>query len=360
MVGTILINGKFLASRVTGVQRYALELFRQMDVILQEPAYRHLRLVCLAPRDVLTTPAWKKIEFRQMGINRGNLWEQLDLPIYACGRLLFSPANSGPIIYARQVITFHDAAIFAVPEAYTPPFRAKYSIMFKALARIARLIITDSAFSKRELSYYLSLPPDRIMVIFLGGDHLRDISPDLNILQKYDLTKNAYFLSVSSQSAHKNIDRVMQAAELIGFDVKLVLVGSSNKQVFHPANIQLHNPNICMLGYVNDCELKALYENALGFIFPSTYEGFGLPVLEAMSCGCPVLCSNAASLPEVGGRAALYFHPKDVDNIALMMKAFLGDASLRTALQAHGYKQAAVFPWEKTARTTLNKLVAYL
>jgi glycosyltransferase involved in cell wall biosynthesis len=197
-------------------------------------------------------------------------------------------------------------------------------------------------------------------VIFLGGDHLRDVSPDLNILQKHGLTKNAYFFSVASQGAHKNIDRLMQVAKLIGSDVKFVMAGSSNKQVFHKADTQPRNLNVSILGYVSDCELKALYENALGFIFPSTYEGFGLPVLEAMSCGCPVLCSSAASLPEVGGPAALYFHPYDVNNMVSVINNFLVSTSLRAGLQFRGYEQAAAFSWEKMARATLEKLTACL
>ena len=360
MADTIFINGKFLNSPVTGVQRYALELFRHMDVILQEPVYQELRLVCLAPRDTRTVPNWHHIEFRRVGFTLGNLWEQLDLPIYTHGRLLFSPANTGPFFYSNQVITFHDAAVFAVPEAYSRFFRIKYSIIFKVLSQVARLVLTDSAFSQRELAHYLDVSPDRFTVIPLGGDHLKDTLSDTSILHKNGLARNSYLLNVASQSLHKNFARVLQAIELLESDVELAVAGRSDKQIFQKTEAQADHPNIHMLGYVNDCELKALYENALGFIFPSMYEGFGLPVLEAMNSGCPVLCSNAASIPEVGGQAALYFNPQDVENIAAVIKKFLVETSLRSDLIARGYEQAAAFPWEKTARATLVSLVACL
>jgi glycosyltransferase involved in cell wall biosynthesis len=363
MIKTIFINGKFLSSQVTGVQRYALELFRQMDVILQEQEYQQLRVICLAPPDARLRPDWQTIELRRVGFNPGNLWEQLDLPIYARGQLLFSPANTGPLFYSKQVITFHDAAVFAVPAAYSPLFRAKYSIIFQVLARIARLMLTDSLFSQRELSHYLGVPEQRFRVIPLGGDHLSAISVDTRILEKHKLTRNSYLLLVASQSLHKNFARVLLAADQIRAtqpaDVAFAAAGGSNI-IFQQTEAQSLRPNVRMLGYVNDSELKALYENALGFIFPSIYEGFGLPILEAMNCGCPVLCSTAASLPEVAGSAALYFDPNNVAELTALIKQFLREPGLRSDLQVQGREQAKAFSWEKTARITLTELIACL
>ena len=360
MVDTIVINGKFLSSRITGVQRYSHELLRHMDTILDEPAYRFLRLVCLVPREVTTMPDWHQIKLQRVGFTSGNPWEQFELPIYARGRLLFSPANTGPLFYSNQVISFHDASVFAVPEAYSLLFRAKYSVLFRVLARITRLMLTDSLFSQSELSFYLGIPRDQFRVILLGGDHLNDVTPDVSILQRHGLARKSYLLSVASQSLHKNFNRVLQAVALVGRDVELVTVGGSYNHIFRKAETQPIQPNVHSLGYVNDCELKALYVNALGFIFPSIYEGFGLPVLEAMNAGCPVLCSNAASIPEVGGRAVLYFDPFNIENMVSKIREFLADSVLRADLQARGYEQAAAFPWETTARKTLNELIACL
>jgi glycosyltransferase involved in cell wall biosynthesis len=298
-----------------------------------------------------------------VGNNRGNLWEQIDLPYHTQGKMLFSPANTGPFYVSNQILTFHDASVFAMPEAYSLAFRAKYWFIFKNLVRTARLILTDSRFSQQELARYLKVPAERFLVITLGGDHLQATQPDSDILQKTGLSTGTYLLTVSSQSRHKNFGCVLEAARLVKSRVDFVTVGGSFQQVFHhKGKIEAKTlpPNIHALGYVNDNQLKALYENALGYIFPSLYEGFGLPVLEAMSCACPVLCSNAASLPEVGGEAALYFDPLDANSLADVIERFLSDPTLRSNIQARGLKQAARFTWEKTAHQTLKALVSCL
>jgi glycosyltransferase involved in cell wall biosynthesis len=360
MPGTIYINGKFLSKPVTGVQRYALEVLRCMDALLQEDAYRSLRMVCLAPPGEYPLPGWANIELRPVGVNRDNIWEQIDLPFYARGRLLFSPCNTGPLFYSNQAITFHDAAIFGVPDAYSRAFRARYALTFHVLARISRLVLTDSLFSQAELSRHLGLPPGRFKVILLGGDHLKEVQADASILERERLSRGAYFLSVASQSAHKNFASVLRVADRFSSTARFAAAGGSFKRVFQQTEARPVPPNVHLLGYVNDRELKALYENALGFIFPSTYEGFGLPVLEAMNCGCPVLCSRAASLQEVGGEAALYFDPLDVDDLAAAVQNFLTNPHLADDLRSAGLKQASAFPWEKTARETLTALAACL
>ena len=358
MPDTIYINGRFFSKQVTGVQRYALEVLRHMDAFLQETAYSPLRMVCLVPPGKYPPTGWKRIEVRQVGANHENIWEQVDLPLHARGALLFSPGNTGPLFYPNQVITIHDASIFAVPQAYSRVFRIKYALTFHILARISRLVLTDSLFSQMELSHYLHVAPEHFKVILLGGDHLKEIDADATILDRHGITKNTYFLSVASQSVHKNFVRVLQVASRVEPGVEFVAAGGSFKKVFQQAEIQPTPANVHLLGYVNDCELKALYENALGFIFPSLYEGFGLPVLEAMNCACPVVCSRAASLPEVGGDAVLYFEPRNTDDLLAVLKRFLAEPALVADLRARGSRQAQVFPWEKTARETLDMLVS--
>ena len=357
---TIFINGRFLTKAVTGVQRYALELLNHFDNLLNEEAYQGLRLVCLAPPVDFIAPGWKNIELRRVGINRGNLWEQIDLAFYAGGHLLFSPANTGPFYYAYQVITLHDASVFGVPDAYPAAFRAKYFFTFGILARIARMVLTDSHFSQTELSHYLGVPANRFKVILLGGDHLRDVAAAEGFLQKHGLVKGSYLLTVANQSPHKNFGRVLQAATALQSEVEFAAAGGSYQGIFQQVETHSAPSNMHLLGYVNDHQLKALYENALGFIFPSLYEGFGLPLLEAMNCGCPVLCSSAASLPEVGGDAALYFDPLQSNEMLDVIRKFLSDSGLRAQLQLRGREQAALFTWEKTARETLAALVACL
>ncbi len=352
---TIFINGRFLTKTVTGVQRYARELLRAMDAMLA-PA-QDVRCICLAPLEKLENPGWKNIEIRPVGLNKGNLWEQVDLPFHARGGLLFSPANIGPFYYRNQVVTLHDASVFAAPQAYSWAFRAKYIFMFHWLARNARRLLTVSRFSQGELARYLQIPPQRFTVVAPGCDHFDRIQPDERILTQRGLERDGYLLIVASWSAHKNLGSVFEALQLLNAKVKVMVVGGSFGQVFRKTRAQALPANVETLGYVSDGQLKALYQNALGLVFPSTYEGFGLPVLEAMRCGCPVLCSEAASLPETAGEAALYFDPHRSEQLAGALDVFLFSPSLREELREKGYKHSARFQWAATARQTLETLL---
>ena len=356
----LFINGRFLSQPLTGVQRYARELLHEMDVLLGDAGpWQGLRIICLIPPCDIVIPAWKHIETRQMGINRGNLWEQIDLPLFLHGRFLFSPTNIGPWFYANQAVTFHDASTFAIPEAYSRLFRLKYRLIFNRLVHIVRIILTDSRFSQFELSHFLGVPIERFLIIGLGGNHFRDIAPDITILGRHGLGKKNYLLTVASQSPHKNFGRILQAARTLT-NVEFAAAGGSFRKVFQQSSLDSIPSNVHILGYVNDYELKALYENALGFIFPSLYEGFGLPVLEAMNSGCPVLSSSAASLPEVGGEAALYFDPCDVDSMTTAIRIFLSDSTLQNELKVRGLAHARNYTWEKTALATLTTLQNYM
>lgn len=357
----IFINGRFLTQPVAGVQRYARELMRQFDILIGDNASPPLvELICLIPPEKIVMPAWNNIELKIVGINKGKIWEQIDLPFFLKGQLLFSPANIGPFYYRNQVVTLHDASVFAVPEAYSPAFRTKYKFVFRQLVTKARSIITDSKFSQDELAKYLHVPSERFQVIYLGADHLNYVQADHHLLEKYSLHKKPYILMVASVSPHKNYARVIEAIKLVRADVQFVFVGGNYQNIFNTVDLSSLPKNVCWLGGITDSELKTLYENAVGFIFPSLYEGFGIPPLEAMQCGCPVLCSATASLPEVVGEAALYFDPLDVNQIAATIEHFLSEPNLHETLREKGYQRSAEFHWSKTARSTLDILFGYL
>jgi glycosyltransferase involved in cell wall biosynthesis len=355
MSGQIFINGRFLTQPLTGVQRYARELLRALDALNPDT-----ELICLAPPEDFPRPTWKNIAIKVIGKNRGNLWEQVDLPLWLKGRLLFSPTNSAPAFYGNQAVTIHDASIFAVPQAYSRMFKAKYRVIFGRLAKNARRIFTDSVFSQGELSHYLRRDPSRFDVILLGGDHMQYIRADESILDELRLRGQPYMLMVASQSPHKNTARLLQALNRIqNSAMRFVVVGGSNNAVFQK-EAAINHPSVIATGYKSDEAIKALYEHARGFIFPSLYEGFGLPVLEAMNCGCPVLSSRAASLPEVGGDAVLYFDPLSVDDIASAIDRLISSDTLQDKLRQHGRLHAAQFTWNKTAQQTLDLLTTLL
>jgi len=293
----------------------------------------------------------------EVGVNRGNLWEQIDLPLYLNGGFLFSPANSGPVIYRKQAITFHDASVFAMPNAYSFWFRLKYKLLFTSLARLAKIIFTDSKFSQSELSRHLKQDPEKFKVIHLAGDHIDRIQADTKILNKNNLLRDEYIFMMGSQSPHKNLAAVRTALEFINSDIKVVLAGEPYQKIFNREIAREAAKNIIALGYITDEELKALYLNALCFIFPSYYEGFGLPILEAMHCGCPVLCAQTASLPEVAGEAALFFDPMDARAIAHTINRIILDLQLRNDLTQKGFQRAKEFDWQTTASQTLDILL---
>lgn len=358
MTSTLYINGRFLTQSGTGVQRYAREIIANFDALLDNNELaQEVCLRCLVPRGTTRGTRWRNITIEEVGINHGNLWEQIDLPIYLNGGFLFSPANSGPVLYRNQAITFHDASVFAILDAYSSGFRLKHKMTFVRLARLAKIIFTVSKFSQDELSRYLKHPSERFKVINLSGDHMDRVQADPNILRSHGLQKNGYVLMVGGWSVRKNLAAVGEALELIRSDTRVVVAGEGNQNIFNQKSAQGQIKNITALGYITDEELKALYLNALGLILPSYYEGFGLPILEAMQCGCPVLCARAASLPEVAGNAALFFDPGNARDIAKTIERIVLDPSLRSELTQKGYQRAIDFSWRAAASKTMDELL---
>ena len=357
MPKTIFINGRFLTRPVTGVQRYSLELIGEIDRQMGEtPVPGDFHFVCLVPPEPIQHPGWRNVEIRRAGFNRGELWEQIDLPLHAGHDLLFSPANIGPWHYRNQVVTFHDASVFAVPRSYSPLFRAKYRFVFRQLAGRARAILTDTQFSRQELARYLDSDPARFTVIAPGCDHLDRVQADIRTLERHGLQKDAYLLLVGGQASHKNLANVFTALQGLQTCPRIIVVGAAGGRAFRKQRTHRLPAQGEVLGYVDDMQLKALYENALGLIFPSVYEGFGLPVLEAMRCGCPVLSSSSAALAEVAGRAALFFDPLDPQEISAALHSFLSSPTLREELRLKGQKRAAAFTWARAASQLLDLL----
>ncbi len=356
---TIFINGRFLTRPITGVQRYALEVMRHMDLILGEnPAFNDFKIICLAPPAEFKMPGWKNIPIKRIGFNRGNLWEQVDLPLQARGQLLFSPANSGPWHYENQVITLQDAATFAVPHSYSLAFRAKYKFLFGQFVRRARRLLTVSEFSRAELAKYLGVPLERFLVIPSGSGHLARAQADPRILADHGLQKNSYWLLVVSPHRHKNIAVVEEAIRRLSPDQTVVIAGIDTETASKMRHSSPPGPQFQWLGYQDDDGLRTLYENARALIVPSVYEGFGLPVLEAMECGCPVISARSAALPEVAADAALYFDPQDAQSLAAVLGRLLTEPALAEDLRRRGYERSRKFAWSACAQLVLEILAS--
>jgi glycosyltransferase involved in cell wall biosynthesis len=349
---SVFINGRFLTQRTTGVQRYATEIVRALDTLLCRSAADQLKFVLLIPKSG-EPPSWmRNIESRVVGRFTGQLWEQLELPRYSRDGISLNLCNTAPLMARSVVVAIHDAGAFAVPETYSRAFRTWYRLLHSQLGRRAVQIVTVSRFSQSQLVRYAGMDADRIAIIRNGGEHILSSPADPSILERLRLRRR-YILAVSSQSPHKNLGGVLSAVEQLGGrDFDVVFAGGSNPRVFRQG---VQGSGAARLaGYVNDGELRALYENAECFVYPSLYEGFGLPPLEAMTCGCPVVVSQAASLPEVCGDAAVYCDPQNTQDIARAIAEVLGDATLRTDLKQRGLERARHFTWPAAAGSLLN------
>ncbi|GAA5182533.1 hypothetical protein GCM10025771_32040 [Niveibacterium umoris] len=214
---------------------------------------------------------------------------------------------------------------------------------------MSRRIITVSEFSKGELTRRFGIPAKKIDVVIEGGEHILRVPADVGAIARFGLADRPFVLAVSSMAAHKNFRLVLDTiAKLDDPPFDIAIAGGANARVFGSAGL-VHSDRVKWLGYVSDGELRALYEGAMCFVFPSLYEGFGIPPLEAMTCGCPVVAARAASIPEVCGDAAVFFDPHNADELAAQLVRVAGDADLRAELVAKGRVQAAKFSWEAAA-----------
>lgn len=351
----IYINARFLTQSTTGVQRYARGLVKALDRLIGrgEIARSEYDFELLAPREAYDDLYLRHIPLRRVGYLSGHAWEQLELPFYARNGLLLNLCNTGPLLKKRQVATIHDAAVSAAPQGYSLAFRFWYNILLAALGLRAARVITVSAFSKKELVRHFLIKEKKIRVAYPGAEHILAHEPDDFIIDRYRLIYRPFVLVVGSMNPNKNFRAVVRAFELMD-DAKfnIIIAGGVNPEVFASTGEPLP-AFVRHIGYVTDGELRALYENAACFVFPSLYEGFGLPPLEAMACGCPVVVSGAASLPEVCGEAAVYCNPHKSADIARKIHMIMHYPKLREDLRQKGLKRARHFTWEKTARKTL-------
>ncbi|KQO54502.1 glycosyltransferase family 4 protein [Sphingomonas sp. Leaf257] len=345
--GGLTVNARFLTQRLTGVQRYAIEVSRRLKAMRPD-----IRFV--APAGIIHTAIARELAVETVGRLHGHAWEQLELPRYLDGTGLINLCNAAPLAVNRQIVTIHDAAPFAVPEAYSRTFTLWYRVMTRRLGARAAGIVTVSHFSAGELCRYLGVAPERIDVTPLGSEHVHTIPADEAIIGRHALGDRPFLLAVGSHSPHKNFTALVRAAERLG-DVpfRFVMAGGADPRVHASVPEALASGNVVHVGGVSDAELYALYGRAAGYVHPAYYEGFGLPPLEAMALGCPVLTSRAASLPEVCGDAAEYFDPFDGDTIAAAIRRFMADDIRRADLRGVGRTRAGKFSWDGCAQALL-------
>jgi glycosyltransferase involved in cell wall biosynthesis len=332
----LALNGRFLAQEVTGVQRFGREIARALAAMGP--------LAVLAPPDARDEPG---LAVRRVGRRHGQAWEQLDLPRHLGGAVLVNPGNTAPLALRRQVVVIHDAAAFEVPGSYGWRFRTWYRVLHRALAWRGVRIATVSEHARAAIAGHLRLDPAALAVVGEGAEHILRAPADAALPERLGLVR-PYVLAVGSLAPHKNLAALgATAAMLAGRGAELVVTGGLDARVFAAAG--LPQP-ARLVGRVDDAGLRALYEGAACLVFPSRHEGFGLPALEAMACGCPVVAARAGALAEVCGDAALLADPLDQAGIAAAVARVLDDPALAARLRQAGRARAAGFTWQAAAR----------
>jgi glycosyltransferase involved in cell wall biosynthesis len=251
------------------------------------------------------------------------IWDQTVLPWRAHDGVLLSLANSGPVLHRRHLVVIHDAIVFRHPEFYSRTYVSFHRAMGRALSKTAT-IGTVSDFSRHELASVLGKTPASIPIFPNGADHLASVTPDDTVLDAFDLRGRPFFLAVGSINGNKNVRLAAQAfSKLNRPDARLVVVGSRGA-IFRSVDVEVV-PGLVETGRLPDSRLASLYAHAWAIVFPSIYEGFGIPPLEAMAFGTAVLASTAQAVRETCGDAASYFPPDDPDRLGALLAARVVD-----------------------------------
>jgi glycosyltransferase involved in cell wall biosynthesis len=330
------VNLRTLGYGITGVQRYLLSLLPHMPSELNS----------IRPPQAL------------QGI-KGHIWEQVYLPTQLRRRLLWSPGNTGPISVSRQVLTVHDAASLDHPEWFERKFALWYGALLPRLVRKVRAVITVSNFSKGRIVRLTGVAPERVHVISNGVEpRFRPVDPKTvkQVRTKFDLN-SPYILFVGSLEPRKNLKILLEAWQLGGFDGATLAVVGASGHLFQRLQLDSIPEGIRLLGRVEDEVLPALYSGAAGFVYPSIYEGFGLPPLEAIACGCPVAVSDISAHREVCGGTAVYFDPFSPGDLSRCLEWLLRlEGPSRVSYVDGGLHRAANYNWERAAATTWRLL----
>ncbi|MDB5120419.1 MAG: glycosyl transferase group 1 [Sphingobacteriales bacterium] len=344
----IYINGKYLTQRLTGVQRYAYELTNclvknEKNVRVLVPEFLDISAIDLPAESIIKTGK----------STNTTLWEQFDLPRFLGennNNLLINLCNTGPIFNKNQFVCIHDMSYMENPKWFSKSFYYYYKFMIPKVARISTHVLTVSEFSKSELQSKLGLNHNKVSVIY-NAPAKTFVS---STYKKINLKKENFFLFVGSLDPRKNLKTLLEVfANPMLKKQKLVIVGAkqntlNDENLLLPLNVEL-------LDNCSDVQLKELYSKAKALINCSLYEGFGLPVVEAMSSGCPLLLSDIAVFNEIAGEHAMFFNPNDPSNIINTINTFLerSEKEINVSIKAN-YYYCAKYSWEKSSKDLLK------
>lgn len=326
----IVINARAAARpEITGVERWAREMSRRLPELDPE------RYLVMRPPQALSK-------------RPGQAWEQLLLPAAAAragAGAIYNPANLAPLAWSCNVVQIHDAVALRHPEWYSPGYVRWQRLVMPRIARSARLVITVSEFARAEISEFLGVPGDRIRVIPGGVDERFRPDADVESVRARLGLERPYVLAIGDRGPRKNLAALGLAVERLRADgIDLIVAGGGRAH-----QLGTPPPGARDVGYVADEHLPGLYAGARAVVIPSLHEGFGLPALEAMASGTPVVASNRAALPEIVGEAGLQVAPGSVEALATAVMIATSDEELRAHLKAEGLRVARHYTWRRAA-----------
>lgn len=354
----------FSKSKVNGIKKVATNLIlhilkstkkeqffllgeKDLDPVLKVP-YENVKLILIPLPSFLKKPSIQRVIFKQIYFLFLRFCYKIDI--------FFTPSLGGPLFCKNSIEIIHDCSTF--PKDFENNFLRKlyHNFLISNAKYFDRKIITVSNFSKKELIEKFKVNPQKIEIIYPGVPSIPKIDRKFiqNTLKKFKINK-PYFYTIGNESSRKNIQNIVGAFELVkkyGLDYYLVITGIKNKNFLKTR--EKVRKAIILTGKISEKEKYSLYKRAQVFLFPSFYEGFGMPILEAQSVGIPVLTSTTSVLPEVAGKGALFCNPHDIREIAQGMERLANDENLRRELIIKGYDNIKRFSWERSAQKLIK------
>lgn len=342
----VVINGRVFEFPITGVGRFCYEVICELDKIV--PPHSCELAVSATARNI---PVLKNIEVRQVGHTKGILWEQVTLLAYLLktGAVALNMSNSAPIFRPGYVV-LHDISLKVNRKKVSGLWESLKIhwplLQYRIFSRFARKIFTVSEFQKREIMKYYGMKPQKIVVVYNGWQHMNRIASQDDAAQKYSHGGNPFFFAMSTRAKNKNFRWIYETARN-NPDFQFVVAGNLSPKYFQDTIVLEKIPNIKAIGFAADGEIKALMRSCTAFLYPSTYEGFGIPPLEALSVGAKAVVAWASCLPEIYGDSVYYIDPNDYTvDLRQLLTHKTGDRQ----------KILDCYSWEKTARLIWSNL----
>lgn len=351
----IVINGRFLEQKITGVQRFALETTKALDEFAADATVPYILAVPPAVSEA-DIPLLKNIKIERPGTKSGILWEQTQLVSYLKKKnaLVLNLCSVTTLFYKHALVCLHDICYSIHPEYVSSKnrlVRAWHMLQDKCGAKNSLKIFTVSNYSKNEIVEYYKLPEDKVIVVYNGWQHFNPEIKNDDFEKRFDFLKDKeYFYTMSTLKKNKNFKWIVDNAKF-NPDKTYAVAGKIDVKKFGTSAEEYEAPNLHYLGYVSDDEAKLLMKHAKAFVFPSLYEGFGIPPLEALAMGTPAICSNTSCLPEIFEDTVHYINPR---NAEVDLNAVLEE---KTASEG---KILSRYSWHNTAKSiadTVNSLL---